>query len=118
MVVACGEPRGCHHAIADHGCCWARRVFSGQDAIGRIALSTAFTTVITMLLASGDPRMRGLLAWISGSTYSVEGSQALTTGLIAVVLIALAPLCRRWLMILPLGSVTARALGMALAPAG
>lgn len=81
-----------------------------------IALSTAFTTVITMLLASGDPRMRGLLAWISGSTYAVDGSQALSTGFIAVVLIALAPLCRRWLMILPLGSVTARALGVALAP--
>ncbi|MBV7923555.1 iron chelate uptake ABC transporter family permease subunit, partial [Yersinia pestis] len=81
-----------------------------------IALSTAFTTVINMLLASVDPRMRGLLAWISGSTYSGEGSQALTTGLIPVVLIALAPLCRRWLMIFPLGSVTARALGMALAP--
>lgn len=81
-----------------------------------IALSTAFTTVITMLLASGDPRMHGLLAWISGSTYAVDSSQALSTGLIALLLIALAPLCRRWLMILPLGSVTARALGIALAP--
>ncbi|WP_145501949.1 Fe(3+)-hydroxamate ABC transporter permease FhuB [Yersinia similis] len=88
----------------------------GRMLLAGIALSTAFTTVITMLLASGDPRMRGLLTWISGSTYSVEGSQALTTGLIAVVLIAFSPLCRRWLMILPLGSVTARALGMALAP--
>lgn len=88
----------------------------GRMLLAGIALSTAFTTVITMLLASGDPRMQGLLAWISGSTYSVDGPQALTTAVIAVVLIALAPLCRRWLMILPLGSVTARALGVALAP--
>ncbi|EKA29043.1 iron-hydroxamate transporter permease subunit, partial [Yersinia enterocolitica subsp. enterocolitica WA-314] len=88
----------------------------GRMLLAGIALSTAFTTVITMLLASGDPRMRGLLAWISGSTYAVDGSQALSTGVIALVLIALAPLCRRWLMILPLGSVTARALGVALAP--
>ena len=88
----------------------------GRMLLAGIALSTAFTTVITMLLASGDPRMRGLLAWISGSTYSVNGTQAVTTGLVALVLIALAPLCRRWLMILPLGSVTARSLGMVLAP--
>ncbi|EOB3108227.1 Fe(3+)-hydroxamate ABC transporter permease FhuB [Yersinia enterocolitica] len=88
----------------------------GRMLLAGIALSTAFTTVITMLLACGDPRMRGLLAWISGSTYAVDGSQALSTGAIALVLIALAPLCRRWLMILPLGSVTARALGVALAP--
>lgn len=88
----------------------------GRMLLAGIAISTAFTTVITMLLASGDPRMRGVLAWISGSTYSVDGQQALTTGLIATVLIALAPLCRRWLVILPLGSATARSLGMSLAP--
>jgi ferric hydroxamate transport system permease protein len=94
-----------------------RRGFSpGRMLLAGIALSTVFTTVITMLLASGDPRMRSLLVWVSGSTYAVTGSQALTTGFIALALIALAPLCRRWLMILPLGSVTARALGMTLAP--
>ncbi|CNL09735.1 Fe(3+)-hydroxamate ABC transporter permease FhuB [Yersinia aldovae] len=88
----------------------------GRMLLAGIAISTAFTTVITMLLASGDPRMRGVLAWISGSTYAVGSQQALTTGLIAVILIALAPLCRRWLVILPLGGATARSLGMALAP--
>ncbi|CNF09698.1 iron-hydroxamate transporter permease subunit [Yersinia nurmii] len=88
----------------------------GRMLLAGIAVSTAFTTIITMLLASGDPRMRGVLAWISGSTYNVTGSQALSTAIIALVLMALAPLCRRWLMILPLGGVTARAVGMALAP--
>lgn len=82
-----------------------------------IALSTAFTTVIFLLLASGDPRMGGLLTWLSGSTYSVEPAQALRTALIAVGLLVLAPLCRRWLTILPLGGATARSVGIALTPA-
>ncbi|HEJ7919408.1 Fe(3+)-hydroxamate ABC transporter permease FhuB [Serratia marcescens] len=82
-----------------------------------IALSTAFTTVIFLLLASGDPRMGGLLTWLSGSTYSVEPAQALRTALIAAGLLVLAPLCRRWLNILPLGGATARSVGIALTPA-
>ncbi|MFS2222789.1 Fe(3+)-hydroxamate ABC transporter permease FhuB [Pantoea sp. B65] len=82
-----------------------------------MAISTAFTTLLMLLLASGDPRMAGLLTWISGSTYHVDGAQALRTSMIALVLIALAPLASRWLTILPLGGVTARAVGMALTPA-
>ncbi|MBP2169862.1 iron complex transport system permease protein [Erwinia toletana] len=81
-----------------------------------MALSTAFTTLLMLLLASGDPRMAGLLTWISGSTYNVDGAQALRTSVIALVLIALAPLATRWLAILPLGGATARAVGMALTP--
>jgi iron complex transport system permease protein len=81
-----------------------------------IALSTAFTTTIFLLLASGDPRTGGLLTWISGSTYSVTPEQAVRTAVIAAALIALAPLCRRWLSILPLGSATARSVGIALTP--
>ncbi|CAI1875658.1 Fe(3+)-hydroxamate ABC transporter permease FhuB [Serratia entomophila] len=81
-----------------------------------IALSTAFTTTIFLLLASGDPRMGSLLTWISGSTYSVDAAQAVRTALIAAGLIALAPLCRRWLTILPLGGATARSVGIALTP--
>ncbi|HGM4931942.1 Fe(3+)-hydroxamate ABC transporter permease FhuB [Serratia marcescens] len=82
-----------------------------------IALSTAFTTVIFLLLASGDPRMGGLLTWLSGSTYSVEPAQALRTALVAAGLMVLAPLCRRWLTILLLGGATARSVGIALTPA-
>ncbi|WON77899.1 Fe(3+)-hydroxamate ABC transporter permease FhuB [Serratia sp. UGAL515B_01] len=81
-----------------------------------IALGTAFTTTMFVLLASGDPRMGGLLVWISGSTYSVESSQAVRTATVAVVLIALAPLCQRWLTILPLGGASARSAGIALTP--
>jgi iron complex transport system permease protein len=34
-----------------------------------------------------------------------------------LVLLAMVPLCRRWMTILPLGGETARAVGMALTPA-
>jgi ABC-type Fe3+-siderophore transport system permease subunit len=94
-----------------------RRGFSPERMLlAGIALSTAFTTLITLLLASGDPRMGGLLTWISGSTYAVTSEQAWRTAAIAAVLIIMTPLCRRWLKILPLGGVTAKAVGIALTP--
>jgi iron complex transport system permease protein len=79
-------------------------------------LSTAFATLLMLLLASGDPRMAGLLTWISGSTYQIDALQAKRTLIIAAILLALVPLCRRWLTILPLGGATARAVGVALTP--
>ncbi|WP_168416210.1 Fe(3+)-hydroxamate ABC transporter permease FhuB [Erwinia amylovora] len=81
-----------------------------------MALSTAFSTLIMLLLASGDPRMRGIMTWMSGSTYHIDALQAQRTLFIALLLLAVVPLCRRWLTILPLGGVTARAMGMALTP--
>lgn len=81
-----------------------------------IALSTAFSTLLTLLLASGDPRMGGLLTWISGSTYSVTADAAWRTLGLAAILMLLVPFLRRWINILPLGSVTAKSVGMALTP--
>ncbi|MGE9553500.1 Fe(3+)-hydroxamate ABC transporter permease FhuB [Erwinia amylovora] len=81
-----------------------------------MALSTAFATLLLLLLASGDPRMADLMTWISGSTYNVNAAQAGRTVVVAVVLLALTPLCRRWLTLLPLGGETARSLGLALKP--
>lgn len=79
-----------------------------------MALSTAFSMLLMMLQASGDPRMAEILTWISGSTYHATYAQALRTGLMMIVLLALVPLCRRWLTVLPLGGDTARSVGMAL----
>jgi iron complex transport system permease protein len=82
-----------------------------------MALSTAFTMLLMMLQASGDPRMAKILTWISGSTYNATGSQVIWSGMVMLVLLAFVPLCRRWMTILPLGGETARAVGMALTPA-
>ncbi|MGD9423706.1 Fe(3+)-hydroxamate ABC transporter permease FhuB [Pantoea sp. NSTU24] len=82
-----------------------------------MALNSAFVTLLLLLLASGDPRMGGLLTWISGSTYNISGTQAVQSALCALLLAGLAPLATRWLTLLPLGSATARSAGMALTPA-
>ncbi|MFZ8575280.1 Fe(3+)-hydroxamate ABC transporter permease FhuB [Klebsiella quasipneumoniae] len=79
-----------------------------------MALSTAFTMLLMMLQASGDPRMAQILTWISGSTYSATPERVVRSGAEMLLLQALAPLCRRWLTILPLGGEAARAVGMAL----
>jgi iron complex transport system permease protein len=79
-----------------------------------MALSTAFTMLLMMLQASGDPRMAQILTWMSGSTYSATPEMALRSGMVMLALLALAPFCRRWLTILPLGGEAARAVGMAL----
>ncbi|HAH8877089.1 TPA: iron ABC transporter permease [Escherichia coli] len=81
-----------------------------------MALSTAFTMLLMMLQASGDPRMAQVLTWISGSTYNATDAQVWRTGIVMVILLAITPLCRRWLTILPLGGDTARAVGVALTP--
>lgn len=79
-----------------------------------MALNSAFVTLMMLLMASGDPRMAGLLTWISGSTYNISAAQAVQSALCALVLVPLAPLVSRWLTLLPLGSATARSAGMAL----
>ncbi|WP_058912323.1 Fe(3+)-hydroxamate ABC transporter permease FhuB [Entomohabitans teleogrylli] len=79
-----------------------------------MALSTAFTMLLMLLMASGDPRMAKLLTWISGSTYNVSAQQAVRTLALMVVLLAVTPLFQRWLAILPLGGASARAIGIPL----
>ncbi|ABP59380.1 Fe(3+)-hydroxamate ABC transporter permease FhuB [Enterobacter sp. 638] len=81
-----------------------------------MALSTAFTMLLMMLQASGDPRMAQILTWISGSTYNATGAQVVHSGVAMLLLLAVTPLCRRWMTILPLGGETARAVGVALTP--
>ena len=93
----------------------SRGGFSPQRMLlAGMALNSAFATLLMLLLASGDPRMEGLLSWISGSTYSITLPQALQSAVIALILVALAPLASRWLTLLPLGSATARSAGMSL----
>lgn len=57
-----------------------------------MALSTAFTMLLMMLQASGDPRMAKILTWISGSTYHATFEQVIHAGLMMIVLLALVPL--------------------------
>ncbi len=82
-----------------------------------VALAALFDALIVILTASGDPRAIILMTWYSGSTYGVDLNQALLTAAVAVLLIALAPLYRRWLDIMPLGGDVATGLGIDVAKA-
>lgn len=95
-----------------------RSGFSPQRLLlAGIAATTVFSAIAALLMASGDPRMRMLLGWMSGSTYQVTGTQAIA-GLIACgVSLAGMSLLFRLLAIVPLGGQTIRALGLSPAKA-
>lgn len=80
-----------------------------------VSVATVASAFAALLLASGDPRMDFLLAWLSGSTYRATPTDAFTAAAVAVIVLALAPLTARWLDILPLGETAARGLGLRLA---
>lgn len=77
-----------------------------------VAIAAVFDAVRSIVLAGGDPRSQQVLAWLSGSTYYVDAGGAVGVGVAALVLgVAAAPFVR-WLDILPLSPITARALGI------
>lgn len=77
-----------------------------------VTLGTAFSALVTVLLASGDPHMGGLLAWMAGSTYGVTTQDAVTACVSMIVLGVAAALFVRWLDILPLGDIVTASLGV------
>lgn len=79
-----------------------------------IALTTVLSAFVSVMLASGDPRLSGLLAWMAGSTYRVSAGDATFSLAAAVGLVAVLPMLARWLDIVPLGDEAAKALGVPL----
>lgn len=77
-----------------------------------IALGALFDAVVSALAASGDPRGMLLMTWMTGSTYHVDEAQAAWCAGAAALLLVFAPLCARWLDLLPLGDASGRALGV------
>ena len=77
-----------------------------------IAVGALLDALVSLLMASGDPRAVLLFNWMTGSTYGVGTDAALTSLAVVVALAALLPLLARWLDILPLGADATRALGV------
>ncbi|TDT93704.1 iron complex transport system permease protein [Azorhizobium sp. AG788] len=77
-----------------------------------IAIGALFDALVGALTASGDPRGLLLLNWMTGSTYQVDELQAAWCVAGAVILLAMAPLCGRWLDMMPLGDAPGQALGL------
>ena len=79
-----------------------------------VAISALFDAVRSVLLAGGDPRGQQVIAWLAGSTYYVDVGSALLVGSIAAGLALVSLPFTRWLDIMPLGTATARSLGIGL----
>lgn len=79
-----------------------------------VAVSALFDAVRSVMLAGGDPRGQQVIAWLAGSTYYVDITNAVVVGGVAAVLSMVTLPFTRWLDILPLGAATAKALGVTL----
>jgi iron complex transport system permease protein len=86
---------------------------SGPVLLAGAAIGTFAATLISVVLASGDPRAIYVLAWSMGSTYRATSITGLAGLAVLLVALTLLPLFRRWLQILPLGDQAARELGLA-----
>ena len=90
-----------------------RSAFSPEQLLlTGIALGMLLSSMLTVLLFTGDARVLRVLNWLSGSTYSVTSSDAIVIGSLAAAALALVPLLARWLAILPLGTASAMSLGL------
>ncbi len=77
-----------------------------------VVLTTLLSVLTGVVITGGDLQSAALLNWMAGSTYGVSLSSALALSVIGLVLLALMPLLRRWLVILPLGEATTIGLGI------
>lgn len=77
-----------------------------------IAMASVAGAVTSIMIPLDDMRVQRVLGWLAGSTYAVTGTEAVTMAGIALLLAAAMPMVTRWIDILPLGSGTARALGI------
>lgn len=77
-----------------------------------IALATLFSGLVSVLMASGDPRMAILFRWLSGSTWLAQPADAAMATAITGAACLVLPLTGRWLDVLALGTDQARQLGL------
>jgi len=84
----------------------------GPVLLSGIAISALATAVISLIVASGDPRASYILAWTMGPTFRATSIVAYIATALVVIGLAISPLFRRSLQVLPLGDITARSLGL------
>lgn len=90
-----------------------RHQFAGhQLLLGGVAIYVFMDAGLRLVLAGGGTDAIKLLNWMAGSTWLVTGPEALSLAAITLVLGVFAFMGCRALVILPLGSGSARALGL------
>lgn len=77
-----------------------------------VAMTTVLGSVVSLMIASGDPRALVLQAWMSGSTYPVGPAAAVVASGAAVVALVAMPFVARPLEIMSLGDASASSVGV------
>lgn len=83
-----------------------------QLLLAGIAVGALSQAVFGLVIAGSGPYAPLLRNLLMGSTYLIDGTLASAALVLAVVLLALALLCSRWLDIFPLGAPVATSLGV------
>lgn len=94
-----------------------RRLAPEPMLLGGLALGSAALAVLSIVLASGDPRAFPLFVWMSGSVDRLGTVESVAGFALALLLLAPVPLVARWLDLLPLGESVGRSLGLGVARA-
>nr|WP_274533865.1 Fe(3+)-hydroxamate ABC transporter permease FhuB [Rhizobium sp. Root708] len=84
----------------------------GPVLLAGVAVGALVTSVISLVVASGDPRATYILAWTMGPTFRATSIVAIIAAAIAILSLLLSPLFRRWIEILPMGDALALSVGM------
>jgi iron complex transport system permease protein len=84
----------------------------GPVLLAGIAVGALATSIISVIVASGDPRASYILAWTMGPTFRATAIVAIAAAILATIGLAVSPLFRRWLEVLPLGDGAARSFGI------
>ncbi|PWE52470.1 Fe(3+)-hydroxamate ABC transporter permease FhuB [Metarhizobium album] len=79
-----------------------------------VSLSSISSFIIALLMTSQDPRLGQVLSWLSGSTYAVTPSDAISSAAVLFFGFLTIPLIARWLELLSLGESAASSLGIPL----
>ncbi|MWP39272.1 Fe(3+)-hydroxamate ABC transporter permease FhuB [Rhodobacter sphaeroides] len=82
-----------------------------------VGFGSTAQALLTLVLASGGPKGAALLSWFSGSTGSASLAQALLAWSVAIAVLAVALLLRRWFDLLVLDEAVAAGRGLAVTPA-
>jgi iron complex transport system permease protein len=77
-----------------------------------VAIGTLFTSAVSLVVASGDPRATYVLVWITGPTFRAGAVAALAGALLLLLGLIAGLLLVRWLGLLPLGATASHALGL------
>lgn len=77
-----------------------------------VALGTLFSGIVSVIVASGDPRSMHVLVWMTGPTFRATSLHAVAGGMVLLLGLGAAALSLRWLAVLPLGAATSKSLGL------